>query len=350
MTTLDEAPAVTTAPLAGPAATPRLNAALAAAQAEMPLISKDSTGEIKGVDKYGKPFSYKYNYADLAAICAIAYPIIGKHGLAFSSQPTFNAEGRFVLEYQLLHESGEEKRGTMPLPAQGKPQELGSVLTYFKRYAFTAVTGIAPGGEDNDAATANHSQRYDSGQNFQDAWESAAPAAPRGQQRESSRPAAPARAPRPPAAAPAPELTPDDDWRDTIAGIMDAYEAASVSAEVAGLRAAETITEDRARQLDGVIAARVAALGVKPPGIRAEDQGRPAVAAMPGEDPAWIQQFSATLGSAQTEDDIVALTRQLSPALAKRTITPKTATDLRAACGQRRRDLANAPELAGAPA
>ena len=144
-----------------PAATPKLNAALAKVQAEMPPIGKDGTGKISGIDKNGKPFSYTYNYADLAAICAVAYPITGKHCLSFSSQPTLNKDGRFVLEYQLRHESGEQAGGSIPLPSAGKPQELGSVLTYYKRYAFTAVTGIAPGGEDNDAATANHAQQYD---------------------------------------------------------------------------------------------------------------------------------------------------------------------------------------------
>jgi hypothetical protein len=225
MTATDEAPAVT-AQVPGRIPTPKLNAALAKAQAEMPPIAKDGTGVVEGVTKAGKPYKYDYSYADLAGICAVAYPVLGKHGLSFSSQPTFTADGRFVLEYQLLHESGEQLGGTMPLPSSGKPQDLGSVLTYFKRYALTAVTGIAPGGEDNDAATANHPQQFDN--RGRDPWEDALPA-PRGGNGGNGNGRAAGRTERPAApAAPAVSATEIDPDAQALAD--EAHEAVTVAA------------------------------------------------------------------------------------------------------------------------
>jgi hypothetical protein len=124
-----------------------LAAALAKVQAELPAITKGETGEVK---KDGK-LLYTYGYADLAAVSAVILPLLGKHGLAFTAWPTLD-DGRFVLSYTLLHESGEERAGTYPLPASGTPQQIGGNITYARRYCLCAVTGVAPGGEDNDAA------------------------------------------------------------------------------------------------------------------------------------------------------------------------------------------------------
>jgi len=162
------------APAGGP--TPKLNAALARVQADLPRITKDAHADIKG-EKNGRPFVIKYDYADLTAISDLILPLLGKNGLAFSTRPTL-VDGKFVLVYNLLHESGEQLDGIFPLASSGKPQELGGLITYYRRYALCAVTGVAPGGEDNDAATANHVQQYDSPRSASEAFENAAPARP----------------------------------------------------------------------------------------------------------------------------------------------------------------------------
>jgi hypothetical protein len=121
-----------------------LAAALAKVQAELPHIAK---GEKANVGQYS------YEYADLTAVSQAILPLLGKHGLAFTAWPTLD-DGKFVLSYTLLHSSGEERTGTYPLPDKGTPQQLGGHITYARRYALCAVTGVAPGGEDNDAAGA----------------------------------------------------------------------------------------------------------------------------------------------------------------------------------------------------
>lgn len=122
--------------------------ALAAVQANLPSIAKDAKAEVK--NKEGK-FLYDYKYADLTDVSEAILPLLGKNGLAFTAWPTLDDGGRFVLAYALVHESGEERKGVYPLPSSGTPQDIGKAITYARRYCLCAVTGVAPGGEDNDA-------------------------------------------------------------------------------------------------------------------------------------------------------------------------------------------------------
>lgn len=121
---------------------PNLAAALAAVQAELPRIGKGNTANAG---------TYSYKYADLADVSQAILPLLGKHGLSFSAKPTLDAQNRFVLEYALRHAGGDEDRGSYPLPT-GKSQDVGSAITYARRYALSAVTGIAPDADDDGAA------------------------------------------------------------------------------------------------------------------------------------------------------------------------------------------------------
>lgn len=124
-----------------------LAAALAAFQAELPVIAKANTADVK-MNGGG---SYSYSYADLADISPVVLKLLGKHGLAWSTQPTMVGEN-FRLVYSLLWEGGESLDGAYPLPSMNTPvQQMGSAITYARRYALCAVTGVAPGGEDTDA-------------------------------------------------------------------------------------------------------------------------------------------------------------------------------------------------------
>lgn len=127
----------------------QLAAALAGVQQELPRISKGETAEVplKGGG------SYSYSYADLASVAAAVLPLLGKHGLAFTAWPTA-VDGRLVLRYHLLHKSGERMDGEYPLPSGASAQQLGSAITYARRYCLCAVTGVAPD-DDDDAAKAD---------------------------------------------------------------------------------------------------------------------------------------------------------------------------------------------------
>lgn len=117
--------------------------ALVAVQAELPKIAKAETADT------GK---YTYSYADLPSITDALLPLLTVHGLSWTCAPTLDDQGRFVLEYRLTHTSGEQVGGGYPLPTGGTPQAQGSAITYARRYALCAVTGVAPDDDDDGAA------------------------------------------------------------------------------------------------------------------------------------------------------------------------------------------------------
>ena len=131
-----------------------INKALAELQANLPRITKDLTAKVE--TRTGS--SYKYQYADLAQISRELLPLLSKNGLSFSSRPT-RRDGQFVLAYELRHVSGEQIDGEWPLPDRGTPQEIGSAVTYARRYCLCAVTGLAPDDEDHDAIVAEKAER-----------------------------------------------------------------------------------------------------------------------------------------------------------------------------------------------
>lgn len=133
-----------------------LAAALAAFQAEAPTFNKSKTAKVKM--KTGGEYTYKY--ADLGDIIPIVGPLMAKHGLSWSAKPAVTEDGQMVLRFTLRHVSNQEDAGEMPLGVERscKPQELGSAITYMRRYAMTAQLNIATE-EDDDAQTAQGSER-----------------------------------------------------------------------------------------------------------------------------------------------------------------------------------------------
>lgn len=133
----------------------QINKALVELQANLPRITKDLIAKVKS-ERTGR--EYSYTYADLALITREAMPLMSKVGLSFTSRPTLRGE-KFMLAYELRHISGEEIAGEYPLPDRGTPQEVGSAITYARRYSLCAVTGIAPDDEDHDAIVAEKAAR-----------------------------------------------------------------------------------------------------------------------------------------------------------------------------------------------
>jgi ERF superfamily len=132
--------------------TPTLATALAELQTQLPHVGKDKTAKVVTKEKG----SYSYTYADLAIISRDLLPLMGKLGLAFTCCPSVTEAGMFVLDYMLMHTGGETITGAYPLPdpTRTTPQQVGSAITYARRYCLCAVTGLAPDDDDDDAAAA----------------------------------------------------------------------------------------------------------------------------------------------------------------------------------------------------
>ncbi len=127
--------------------TSSLAVALAAFQAELPRVGKGNVAKV--VSEKG---NYTYKYADLADVSDEVLPLLAKHGLSFSAKPTLDGSNRFVLEYTLRHVSGESDGGSYPLPGNATPQQVGSAITYARRYTLCAITGVAPDQDDDGQA------------------------------------------------------------------------------------------------------------------------------------------------------------------------------------------------------
>ena len=118
-----------------------LAAALAKAQGEIinPLKDSDNT-------------YFKSKYADLSAVLEVCRGPLSKNGLAVIQFPDI-VEEKPVLTIIITHSSGQWIKTSAILPLH-KPgaQEVGSCITYFRRYSLAAILGIYQ--EDDDAETA----------------------------------------------------------------------------------------------------------------------------------------------------------------------------------------------------
>ena len=119
-----------------------LAAALAKAQAEMPVAVFDATN----------PF-LKSKYASLGAVIHASRPILAKYKLSLIQFPISDDNGIGV-ESILTHESGEfiAERISIPLTEEKgktKVQCAGSTLTYLRRYSWASILGMYSD-EDSD--------------------------------------------------------------------------------------------------------------------------------------------------------------------------------------------------------
>jgi len=117
-------------------------------QAECPNPSKNRRGD-KGA------------YANIADYLEAAQPVLAKHKLAVTQLLTAMENGQRALQTTLLHETGEFISSVTPLPEpevvtskktgnklMSDTQRIGNDITYFRRYAYAAILGMAS--EDND--------------------------------------------------------------------------------------------------------------------------------------------------------------------------------------------------------
>jgi hypothetical protein len=122
----------------------KLADALAKAQGDMKPAKKDSEN----------PF-FKSNYADLAAVWEAIRVPFSKYGLSIAQVPAHvSSDGMVTLSTVLLHASGEWIAGDLTMKAaKNDPQAIGSCLTYARRYALSAITGVATEDDDAEGAT-----------------------------------------------------------------------------------------------------------------------------------------------------------------------------------------------------
>ncbi len=119
-------------------------AALAKAQGQLQGAKKDSEN----------PF-FKSKYADLSAVWEACRTPLAQNGLAvIQTTDAEDENGSIPVETILVHESGEWISGLLKVrPVKDDPQGMGSALTYARRYALSAIVGVAPEDDDGNAAS-----------------------------------------------------------------------------------------------------------------------------------------------------------------------------------------------------
>lgn len=115
-----------------------LTGALAKAQGQMKAAPLNKTNP-----------HFKNKYADLASVIEAIRKPLADNGIAVT-QTTELRDGAFCLVTRLAHSSGQWLAGEYLLPANVSPQQLGSALTYARRYSLSAIACIAAD-EDDDA-------------------------------------------------------------------------------------------------------------------------------------------------------------------------------------------------------
>lgn len=133
-----------TTPATEPEIVNKLADALSRAQAKFPKIVKDKTANAG---------TYKYQYSDLGDLIEAVKGPLAENGLAHSERISLR-DGAMVLITELMHISGESRESEWPL-AIGKPQDMGSALTYGRRYSLQALLGVAAEQDDDGAAGGN---------------------------------------------------------------------------------------------------------------------------------------------------------------------------------------------------
>ncbi len=124
-------------------------------------------GKMKhAIKEANNPF-FRSKYADLASVVEASRPALVENGLSVVQYTLGN-----VLYTMLLHSSGEWIRGHIELKpmrqvkdagwvASEDPQSYGSSITYARRYAMAAITGVATEDDDGNAASGKSSPAAD---------------------------------------------------------------------------------------------------------------------------------------------------------------------------------------------
>jgi len=119
----------------------KLYAKLLAVQKEIKAIEKDSVNP-----------HFKNRYFDINTLIAGLKPVITKNGIVVI-QPIVETDHNTLKTIVIDAESGETLESSIRLPDTEKAQELGSALTYYRRYALQSLFLLEAEDDDGEVAT-----------------------------------------------------------------------------------------------------------------------------------------------------------------------------------------------------
>ena len=110
----------------------------------------DAKREIGKVYRNAKNPHFKHNYADLNGILDTVEPVLHDFGLILL-QPIKDNK---VISQLICVDSGDMIESSIDLPAITNPQQLGSAISYFRRYTLSSLLSISTT-DDDDAVNAS---------------------------------------------------------------------------------------------------------------------------------------------------------------------------------------------------
>jgi hypothetical protein len=120
---------------------------------ELATALSKAQGELDKAKKSSKNPHFRSTYASLEEVIDACREALSSNGLSVVQSVGSAEDFHPTLTTVLLHSSGEYLENTVRLPVtKPGPQELGSCLTYLKRYSLAALVGVAD--SDDDAETA----------------------------------------------------------------------------------------------------------------------------------------------------------------------------------------------------
>lgn len=102
--------------------------------------------EIGKVAKNAKNPHFKNSYADINALIEAVEPILLNHGLLLLQPIIENNVVTRIIDV----ESGEAIESILPLPLNLNPQQLGSAVTYFRRYTLQSLLSLQATDDDGN--------------------------------------------------------------------------------------------------------------------------------------------------------------------------------------------------------
>ena len=115
-------------------------------------------GQIKPAAKDSLNPHFRSKYADLGSVWEACREALASNGLSVIQTLMYNEAESPTLVTTLGHSSGQWMKSIMKLPTQKTgPQELGSCLSYCRRYMLASMVGVYSDAVDDDAEAVSKS-------------------------------------------------------------------------------------------------------------------------------------------------------------------------------------------------
>lgn len=109
--------------------------------------------EVGAIKKDSKNPFFKSMYFDINSLLAEVKPKLHKHGLLMLQGIQANESGNMITTEIIDVETGEKIESDIKIPENADPQKVGSIITYFRRYALQSLLALEA--EDDDGNTAS---------------------------------------------------------------------------------------------------------------------------------------------------------------------------------------------------